>query len=225
MSKPTTDPNVEIVFDLKDVTPAPADILLGVKYTYASNKKVIAEMEITTKHTQPMNILHGGITCVLVESVGSVASNLANLVPNTTAMVGQNLTANHLKSAMVGDTIVATAQPIHLGKSSHLWDIVVTSKKYGYMICKATLSTHVMKLDPKKHKQEFLAGASAPTTTTTTSPSSSNSSKDGTKSLNGKANTNTSTNVAREMANKTHKIPHKVTQQLPDGSYPIPACL
>jgi hypothetical protein len=81
---------------------------------------------------------------------------------------------------------------------------------------------------PKKHKQEFLAATGGLETTTTTTTTS----KDGTKSLNGKTNTSvnnnssSSNNVTREMASKAYKIPHKVTQQLPDGSsYPIPACL
>jgi len=149
---------IEHSFDPTTFVPAPVDVLLGITYISASNKKVVAEMPITTRHTQPMGILHGGISVTIAESVGSTASNIANSVihGSGTAMVGLEINSNHCKGAMVGDTVVAIATPLHIGKSSHVWNIDLTSKQHGYRICVARLTTHVVTLDPLKHKSEFI---------------------------------------------------------------------
>jgi uncharacterized protein (TIGR00369 family) len=154
----TTPNNDDDLIDMSTQVPAAVDTLLGIKYISASKTKVVAEMLITKNHTQPMGLMHGGVSCVIAESVGSVASNIANNnKPGETAMVGLSLVANHLRSGIVGDTVVATATPLHVGMSSHVWNIELVSKKDGYRICSARLTTHVMKLNGQKHSSPFLS--------------------------------------------------------------------
>jgi len=74
-----------------------------------------------------MGILHGGASAALAESVGSAASAL-QLDLSKQFAVGMALDINHLKSARDGH-VIARAQAIHLGRSTHLWDIRVRDEQ------------------------------------------------------------------------------------------------
>ncbi len=95
---------------------------LGIEFTQCETERVEATMVVTQNHTQPMGLLHGGATLALAESVGSVAS--AMLVGTEAfAVVGLNMSANHIKSAVVGETVTAVATVVHQGRSTHVWNI------------------------------------------------------------------------------------------------------
>lgn len=108
----------ETPINLEGILPAPLDILLGITYTFASKARFVAELPITSKLTQPMGLLHGGVSVALAESVGSFASNL-HAQPGT-AYVGQEINANHLKPGFVGDTLIATAVPVYLAYTTQV---------------------------------------------------------------------------------------------------------
>ncbi len=88
---------------------------------------VKATMPVTPKVHQPMGLLHGGATAALAESLGS-ASSLLFLDPKKQAPVGVELSCNHLRSISSGK-VIATAQIIHKGRSSHLWQIRVEDER------------------------------------------------------------------------------------------------
>lgn len=96
---------------------------LGICYCDVGRDFLEASMPVGPAVHQPMGLLHGGATAVLAESVGSAASAL-HLEPSTHYAVGLELSVNHLKSAREG-TAIARAEPLHLGRSTHLWDIGV----------------------------------------------------------------------------------------------------
>lgn len=91
----------------------------------------------------------------LAESVGSIASNFLNTTKNT-AFVGLEISANHITPGRVGDVAVATAIPIHIGKSTHVWNIEIRSKKDNGLICVSRFTTHILKLDRAKYKDSHL---------------------------------------------------------------------
>ena len=81
---------------------------------------------VNEKTKQPFGLLHGGASCVLAESVASFATaltlDLTKQIP-----VGLSLNANHLKSATSG-FVYAKATSKHLGKTTSLWDVIVTNE-------------------------------------------------------------------------------------------------
>ena len=94
---------------------------LEIKFIDVGDDFLKAKMPVTEKVHQPDGILHGGATVALSETVGSAAVAVLNKDPNITIR-GIEITANHLKSVKDG-FVVATARPIHLGKSIQLWEI------------------------------------------------------------------------------------------------------
>jgi len=72
---------------------------------------------------QPYGFLHGGASCVLAETIGSVGSALV-IDREKYYCVGLEINANHLRSVKDG-TVVAIASPLHLGKTTHVWDIKI----------------------------------------------------------------------------------------------------
>lgn len=89
--------------------------------------KLVATMPVDARVYQPMQILHGGATVALAESVGSAASQML-IDPEKEAAVGAEISANHLKSARTGK-LIATAECVHRGRSSHLFHIRVENEQ------------------------------------------------------------------------------------------------
>ena len=50
--------------------------LLGIKILEVGEDFIRAEMAVDERHVQPFGILHGGVSVVLAETVGSLASVL-----------------------------------------------------------------------------------------------------------------------------------------------------
>lgn len=94
---------------------------LGIQYTYASENRIEATMPVDHRTRQPFGILHGGATLALAETVAGLGSMI--LCRSDEAMVGMQVSGNHISSAHEGDTVRAVATIIHKGRSSHLWDV------------------------------------------------------------------------------------------------------
>lgn len=118
---------------------------LNIRYTKADLEAgtLTATMPVGPQVHQPMGILQGGATVALAESVGSAAS-LLHVDPQESAPVGAEISANHVKSAKTG-TITATATPVHIGRSSHLFDIRVENEN-GELISIVRLLNFIKKL-------------------------------------------------------------------------------
>lgn len=94
---------------------------LGVTFTEIGESYLRAAMPVNEKTMQPYGILHGGASVALAETLGSVASALV-IDPEKSICVGMEINANHLRSASKGQ-VHGIATPLHLGKSSHVWEI------------------------------------------------------------------------------------------------------
>lgn len=94
---------------------------LEIKFTDVGDDFLTATMPVNEKVYQPDGILHGGATVALAETVGSAAVAVLTKKSNLTIR-GIEINANHIKSVKKG-TVIATAKPIHLGKTIQLWEI------------------------------------------------------------------------------------------------------
>lgn len=99
---------------------------LGIEMLEVSPQRVRASMPVGPKVHQPFGLLHGGASVALAESVASMAGWL-NVDQETQAVVGLEINANHLRAKRDG-MITAEATPIHLGRSSHVWDVRITDE-------------------------------------------------------------------------------------------------
>ena len=96
---------------------------LGIQYTFASAERVEATMPVDHRTRQPFGILHGGATLALAETVAGLGSMIA-CQPDE-FVVGMQVSGNHVSSAHEGDTVRAVCTPVHLGRSSHVWNVDV----------------------------------------------------------------------------------------------------
>ena len=111
---------------------------------YVKDGAIVGRMPVESKTKQPVGLLHGGASAALAESVGSVASallvDLSRFNP-----VGTSLHVDHLRAVTEGE-VHAIAEPIHLGKRLHVWDIpirdahdkLIASCRHTVMIIKKT---------------------------------------------------------------------------------------
>lgn len=116
---------------------------LGIRYTDAGEGFLEATMPVDSRHHQPMGLLHGGATAALAESVASAASGLA-LAGTGRRAVGLDLGISHIRS-VTGGVITARAEAVHLGRSTHLWQIAIVDER-GRLIAQSKLALIV--LDP-----------------------------------------------------------------------------
>lgn len=98
-----------------------------ITFTEVGDDYLIAEMPILDQVKQPLGIMHGGASCVLAESVGSVAANYAVNI-QTHFCVGLSIYTNHIRSIRDG-RVAGRASPRHLGKSTQVWLIEITNEQ------------------------------------------------------------------------------------------------
>ena len=117
---------------------------LEIKFTDVGDDFLTATMPVNEKVYQPDGILHGGATVALAETVGSAA--VAVLTKNSNLTIrGIEINANHIKSVKKGN-VIATAKPIHLGKTIQLWEIrTVDEENQLISISKLTTYTRYKK--------------------------------------------------------------------------------
>jgi 1,4-dihydroxy-2-naphthoyl-CoA hydrolase len=126
------------------------DKSFGLKVISIEGDKLSAEMKVTEALLQPFGLMHGGVSCVLGESLGSVAGGMSLKDPNLT-VVGQSLYALHLRPVHLGMTLLAEATPQHVGRRSQIWDILLQDKETRKPTAKITLTLAVIeKPDTKK---------------------------------------------------------------------------
>jgi 1,4-dihydroxy-2-naphthoyl-CoA hydrolase len=113
---------------------------LGIKVVELSKEKVVMAVEVGPKVHQPFGILHGGVSALIAEGAASVGGAL-NCQPGTT-VVGTELNCSHLRSMTEG-TLTATATPIRIGRTVHVWGIELTDEKQR-LICIARCSLQVI---------------------------------------------------------------------------------
>jgi 1,4-dihydroxy-2-naphthoyl-CoA hydrolase len=85
---------------------------------------VKARMPVNQKKHQPTGILHGGASLAMAETVAGAGSVLM-VDENKYDVYGLQVTGNHISTISSGD-IFATAHIVHLGQSTHVWDVNIT---------------------------------------------------------------------------------------------------
>ena len=113
---------------------------LGIVITEASLERVVGEMPVAG-NTQPDGWLHGGATTTLVETLGSVGAGITAGWPEVTVL-GLQQSTSFLGTVREG-TVRGVATPIHTGRTTHLWDVEVTSVETGKRLASGRLTLAV----------------------------------------------------------------------------------
>jgi 1,4-dihydroxy-2-naphthoyl-CoA hydrolase len=117
--------------------------LLDIRFECFDDNSLTASMVVDQRTHQPYGLLHGGASVVLAETVGSTASYLC-IDPSKFFCVGLEINANHLRGLRSG-RVTAVAHPVHIGRTTHVWDIRLTSDE-GKASCISRLTMAVVPL-------------------------------------------------------------------------------
>jgi 1,4-dihydroxy-2-naphthoyl-CoA hydrolase len=118
-----------------------ADVL-DIRFSEVGPDFLKATMPVDHRTHQPYGLLHGGASCVLAETLGSVAS--AKVIdPEKFICVGLEINANHIRSVRSG-MVTGIATPIHIGASTHVWDIKIYDEREK-LICISRLTVAILK--------------------------------------------------------------------------------
>jgi len=104
---------------------------LGIEFLEVGDDFIRARAPVDDRTRQPMGILHGGISVLLAESLGSCGAAFSS--PPEYRAVGLDINANHLRSVSEG-WVTGVGRPIHRGRSTHVWQIELSNDR-GQLTC------------------------------------------------------------------------------------------
>jgi len=126
---------------LKTFAPATMAEHLGMEWAGLGLDSLSIKMPVDHRTHQPYGLLHGGASCALAETVGSIASWLV-IDTGKFICVGLEINANHVRGIKSG-FVTATATPLHLGSTTHVWDIKIKDEEER-LICISRLTVAIL---------------------------------------------------------------------------------
>lgn len=115
------------VEELKSLGPNTMAAHIGIEWVEVGENFIKAKMPVDHRTNQPYGLLHGGASCVLAETLGSVASAVV-IDHSKFYCVGIEINANHVRGVKEG-YVTGIVQPLHLGSSTHVWDIKIYDER------------------------------------------------------------------------------------------------
>lgn len=126
---------------------------IGIEWVELGDNFLKAKMPVDNRTRQPYGLLHGGASCVLSETIGSVASAL--IVDHTKFVcVGLEINANHVRSAKDG-YVTGIATALHLGANTHVWDVKIYDE-INKLVCVSRLTVAVIPRKEGSHRSTSL---------------------------------------------------------------------
>ena len=125
-----------------DIHAAGLDAHQGMEYVTVGPRLLSMRMPIDERHLQPWGVANGGTYASIGESCGSIAGFIA--VGGDRPVVGVNNSTDFYRSARKGDVLVSTASPVHLGRTSQVWEIRHTRESDGQLLSRTNLRLAVL---------------------------------------------------------------------------------
>ena len=113
---------------------------LGMEFLEVGDDFIRGRVPVDTRTKQPYGLLHGGVSVVLAETLGSCGAAYAS--PEGYRCVGLDINANHLKGATSG-WVTGITRPVHIGRSTQVWHIDLRYVA-GELTCVSRISMAVL---------------------------------------------------------------------------------
>lgn len=113
---------------------------LGIEITDMGDDFLRGRVPVDDRTKQPFGLLHGGVSVVLAETLGSIGAYYAS--PEGHRAVGLDINANHLRAATSG-WVTGTARPVHIGRTTHVWQIDM-SNEAGELTCVSRITMAIL---------------------------------------------------------------------------------
>jgi 1,4-dihydroxy-2-naphthoyl-CoA hydrolase len=116
--------------------------VLGIECIEIGEDYIISTMPVDQRTHQPMGLLHGGASAALIESVGSMGSQLLMDISKEYC-VGLEINANHIGAVRSGK-VKAVGRIVHAGKRTHLWQVDIFDMETEKLVCTGRLTCMVI---------------------------------------------------------------------------------
>ena len=123
--------------ELDDIRAAPLLERMQITLLEATPERAVGTMPVAG-NTQPFGLLHGGASCVLAETLGSVAATLHAQEAVDGYAVGLEISATHHRGVQSG-VVTGVATALQRGKTVATYEIVITDES-GQRVCTARLT-------------------------------------------------------------------------------------
>ena len=113
---------------------------LGMEFLEVGPDFIRGRMPVDKRTRQPYGLMHGGVSVVLAETLGSCAA--ASAVPEGYRCVGLDINANHIKGATSG-WVTGITRPVHIGRTTQVWQIDMHNDA-GELTCVSRITMAVL---------------------------------------------------------------------------------
>ena len=113
---------------------------LGIEFLEVGEDFIRARVPVDHRTIQPYGLLHGGVSVVLAETLGSCGAAFA--APAGHRVVGLDINANHLKGSTSG-WVTGITRPVHIGRSTQVWAIELRNDA-GELTCVSRITMAVL---------------------------------------------------------------------------------
>ncbi len=113
---------------------------LGMEFLEVGDDFIRGRVPVDQRTKQPYGLLHGGVSVVLAETLGSCGAACA--APEGYRSVGLDINANHLKGATSG-WVTGITRPVHIGRTTQVWQIDLRNDA-GELTCVSRITMAVL---------------------------------------------------------------------------------
>jgi 1,4-dihydroxy-2-naphthoyl-CoA hydrolase len=115
---------------------------IGLDLIEVGDDYLKGRMPVDHRTTQPFGILHGGASCVLSETLGSVAAWMT-IDPEAYRAVGLEINANHIRAVTDG-SVIGICTPMHVGRRTQVWQTDIIEEATGKRVCISRLTVAII---------------------------------------------------------------------------------
>jgi 1,4-dihydroxy-2-naphthoyl-CoA hydrolase len=113
---------------------------LGIEFLEVGDDFITARVPVDERTKQPYGLLHGGVSVVLAETLGSCGAAFST--PEGHRAVGLDINANHLKGVTSG-WVTGITRPVHIGRTTQVWQIEMRSDA-GELTCVSRITMAIL---------------------------------------------------------------------------------
>ncbi|SER28126.1 1,4-dihydroxy-2-naphthoyl-CoA hydrolase [Nitrosomonas sp. Nm51] len=128
---------------------------IGIHFIAVGPDFLKARMPVDKRTTQPFGIMHGGASCVLSETLGSV-SGWMTIDPDKFRAVGLELNINHIRAVTKGH-VIGTCTPLHTGRRTQVWQTDITEEATGKRVAISRLTLAIIDHGTLSTQKEHVA--------------------------------------------------------------------
>ena len=126
--------------DLTAIHKDTATAYLGIEFLAVGDDYIQARVPVDSRTRQPYGLLHGGVSVVLAETLGSCGALYCT--PPGQRVVGLDINANHIRGA-TGGWVTGVAKPAHIGRTTQVWQIELRDDQ-GRLTCVSRITMAVL---------------------------------------------------------------------------------